>query len=122
MDEGGGKVKGGLLLDVIFGEGATVLKLLASEDQTLLVGRDTLLVLNFGLDVVDSVGGFDFEGDDLAGQGLNEDVHSTTETKDQVDDRLLLEEGQDGSPVKFRPGGEMLMPKIVADRSQSVAA
>jgi len=61
------KMKGRLLLDVIVGEGATILKLLAGEDQALLVGGDTLLVLNLGLDVVDGVGGLNLEGDGLAG-------------------------------------------------------
>ena len=85
------EVKGGLLLDVIVGEGAAILELLASEDQALLVGRDALLVLNFGLDVIDSVGGLDLEGDGLARQGLNKDLHSTAETEDQVEGRLLLD-------------------------------
>ena len=35
------KVEGRLLLDVVIGKGATILKLLAGEDETLLVGRDT---------------------------------------------------------------------------------
>ena len=39
------KVKSGLLLDVVVGEGPSVLKLLASEDQPLLVRGDALLVL-----------------------------------------------------------------------------
>ena len=39
------KVEGGLLLDVVVGEGPSVLKLLASEDQPLLVWGDALLVL-----------------------------------------------------------------------------
>lgn len=47
------KVEGRLLLDVVVREGATVLKLLASEDQTLLVGRDTLLVCGDVSSVVD---------------------------------------------------------------------
>ena len=37
-------VKGRLLLDVVVREGTTVLELLTSEDQTLLVRGDTLLV------------------------------------------------------------------------------
>ena len=45
----------GLLLDVVVGEGATVFKLLAGEDEALLVGRDALLVLDLGLHVVDRV-------------------------------------------------------------------
>jgi hypothetical protein len=33
----------------------------------LLIRRDTLLVLNLALDVVDGVGGFDLKSDGLAG-------------------------------------------------------
>ena len=43
----------GLLLDVVVGERAAVLELLAGEDQALLVRRDALLVLDLSLDVVD---------------------------------------------------------------------
>lgn len=39
-----------LLLDVVVGERATVLELLSGEDQTLLVGRDTLLVCSGKMD------------------------------------------------------------------------
>ena len=39
------QVEGGLLLDVVIGEGPAVLQLLASEDQPLLVRGDALLVL-----------------------------------------------------------------------------
>jgi hypothetical protein len=38
------EVKSALLLDVVVGEGAAILKLLASEDQALLVRGDTLLI------------------------------------------------------------------------------
>ena len=38
------KVQSRLLLDVVVGESAAVLELLAGEDQALLIGRDTLLV------------------------------------------------------------------------------
>jgi hypothetical protein len=84
-------MEGGLLLDVVVGEGAAVLKLLAGEDQALLVGRDALLVLDLGLDVVDGVGALDLEGDGLAGEGLDEDLHATAETEHEVEGRLLLD-------------------------------
>ena len=48
-------MEGRLLLNVVVGEGSAVFELLASEDKTLLVGRDALLVLNLGLHVIDSV-------------------------------------------------------------------
>ena len=63
-----------LLLNVVVGQRATVFELLSGEDETLLVGRDTLLVLDLGLDVVNGVGGLDLEGDGLSGEGLNEDL------------------------------------------------
>lgn len=56
-----------LLLNVVVGQCTAVLELFASEDQTLLVRRDALLVLDLGLNVVDSVGGLNLEGDGLAG-------------------------------------------------------
>jgi hypothetical protein len=66
------EVEGGLLLDVVVREGASVFQLLSGEDQSLLVWWDTLLVLDLGLDVVDGVRGLDLEGDGLSGEGLYE--------------------------------------------------
>jgi hypothetical protein len=48
-----------LLLDVVVGQRAAVLELLAGEDQALLVRGDPLLVLDLRLDVLDRVGGLD---------------------------------------------------------------
>jgi|SRR5690242_927657 len=46
------QVESRLLLDVVVGEGAAVLELLAGEDQALLVRGNALLVLDLGLDIV----------------------------------------------------------------------
>ena len=78
-------------MDVIIAEGATVLKLLSSEDQPLLVWGNTLLVLDLGLNVLNGVGRFDLEGDGLSSEGLNEDLHSSTETQNQMESALLLD-------------------------------
>lgn len=48
-------MKGGLLLDIIIGEGSSVLKLLSSKDQTLLIWGNAFLILDLGLDVIDGV-------------------------------------------------------------------
>ncbi|KAL2281789.1 hypothetical protein FJTKL_11263 [Diaporthe vaccinii] len=69
------EMEGGFLLNVVVGEGAAVLELLAGEDQALLVGGNSLLVLDLGLDVVDGIRRLDLEGDGLAGEGLDEDLH-----------------------------------------------
>ena len=57
------QVEGRLLLDVVVGESSAILKRLASEDQSLLIRGDALLVLDLGLDVVDGVGRLNLEGD-----------------------------------------------------------
>merc|ERR1712139_105203 len=69
------KVKGRFLLDVVVLQGTTILELLAGEDETLLVWRNALLVLDLGLDGVDGVAGLDLEGDGLSSEGLYEDLH-----------------------------------------------
>jgi streptomycin 6-kinase len=84
------EVKGALLLNVVVGEGATIFKLLASENQALLVGRYSLLILDLLLDIVDGISRLNFEGDGFAGEGLYEDLHTTSETKDEVKSALLL--------------------------------
>ena len=85
------QVQGRLLLDVVVRESAAVLELLSGEDETLLIRGDALLVLDLGLDVVDRVRGLDIERDGLAGQRLDKDLHSSAQTKHQVQGRLLLD-------------------------------
>merc|ERR1711884_613525 len=85
------KMEGALLLDVVVGEGSSVLKLLASEDQPLLIWGDSLLVLDLSLDVLDGVRGLDLKGDGLTGEGLDEDLHTSPETEDKVEGGLLLD-------------------------------
>jgi len=69
------EMEGGLLLDVVVGEGSTVLELLSSEDESLLIWWDTFLVLDLGLDVLDGVSWLNIKGDGLSGQGFDEDLH-----------------------------------------------
>jgi hypothetical protein len=83
-------MEGRLLLNVVVGESAAILKLLTSKDQALLVWGNALLVLNLGLDIVDGVGRLDLKSDGLASEGLDEDLHTTTQTKDKVESGLLL--------------------------------
>jgi len=85
------EMEGGLLLDVVIRESTAVLELLAGEDETLLVGRDTLLVLDLSLDVVDGVGWLDLKSDGLSSEGLHEDLHTTAETEDEMESGLLLD-------------------------------
>ncbi len=87
------EVKGRLLLDVVVSKGTTILELLTSENETLLVRGDALLVLDLLLHGLDGVGRVDIEGDGLASEGLDEDLHTstTTEAEDKVKGGLLLD-------------------------------
>ena len=40
-----------------------------------LIEKNPRTDLNFGLDILDGVTGFDLKGDGLPGQGLDEDLH-----------------------------------------------
>ena len=84
------QVQGRLLLDVVVGQGAPVFQLLPSENETLLIWGDALLVLkkrlcerihfirinlDLGLHIFDGVGGLHFKSDGLASQGFDKDLH-----------------------------------------------
>ena len=77
-------MEGRFLLDVVVAEGSVVLELLSSEDESLLVWWDSLLVLDLSLDVVNSVRRLNIKSDGLASQGLDEDLHATSQSKNEV--------------------------------------
>ena len=61
------QVQSRFLLDVVVRKGSTIFQLLTSKNQTLLVWRNSFLVLDLGLDVVDGIGRLHLEGDGLTG-------------------------------------------------------
>jgi hypothetical protein len=83
-------VESGLLLNIVVRESAPVFELLPGKDQTLLVGGDPFLILDLRLHVVDRVRRLDLERDCLAREGLDENLHASTETQDEMEGRLLL--------------------------------
>ncbi|KGL78052.1 hypothetical protein N309_05666, partial [Tinamus guttatus] len=85
------QVQGGLLLDIVVGQGASILQLLASEDQPLLIWGDAFLILNLGLHVLNGVTGLNFQGDGFPCQGLHKDLHATPQAQHQVQGGLLLD-------------------------------
>merc|ERR1712223_2134979 len=80
-----------LFLDVIIGQSPTVLQLLASKDQPLLIRGDSFLILNLSLDILNTVAGFNLQGDGFAGKGLHEDLHTSSQPQDQMEGRLFLD-------------------------------
>ena len=68
-------MEGRLLLDVVVRQGSAVLELLSGKDQTLLVRRDSFLVLNLSLDIFNSVRRLNLKSDGLASKSLDKDLH-----------------------------------------------
>uniref|UniRef100_A0A8D9FKS3 Uncharacterized protein n=1 Tax=Cacopsylla melanoneura TaxID=428564 RepID=A0A8D9FKS3_9HEMI len=69
------QVKGGLFLNVVVGQSSSIFQLFSGKDQSLLVGRDSLLVLDLSLDIFNSVTGLNLKGDGLPCQGFDKDLH-----------------------------------------------
>jgi hypothetical protein len=85
------EMEGGLFLDVVVLESATVLELFSSEDESLLVWGNSFFVLNLSLDGLDGVSLLNLKSDSLSGEGLDEDLHSTSESEDEMESGLLLD-------------------------------
>merc|ERR1711923_412551 len=98
------------LLDVVVREGSSILKLLSSEDQPLLVWGDSFLVLDLSLDVLNGVGWLYLESDGLASQGLDEDLHTSSQSENKMESTFLLD-------VVVREGSSIL--KLLSSKDQS---
>merc|ERR1712133_8261 len=85
------QMQGTFLLDVIVREGSSILQLLSSEDQSLLVWGNAFLVLDLSLHILNGVRRFNFQGNGLASQGLDEDLHTSSKSENQMQGTLLLD-------------------------------
>ncbi len=57
----------------------------------LLIGRDSFFVLDLLLYVLNGIAGFYFQSNGFAGQSLDEDLHSSSQTKDQMEGGFFLD-------------------------------
>ena len=78
------QVEGGFFLNVVITKGSAVLKLLAGEDQSLLVGWDSFLILDLSFDIFYRVRRLHFQSDCFSCQSLDEDLHASSQSKDEV--------------------------------------
>merc|ERR1711945_17972 len=103
------QMQSGLLLDVVVREGAAIFKLFAGKDQPLLVWGNAFLVLDLSLDIFNGVRWLNLKGDGLASQGLDKNLHTSTETENQMQSGLLLD-------VVVREGAAIL--KLLTSKDQ----
>ena len=64
-----------LFLNIVICHCSIILELFAREYQTLLVSRNALFILDFGLDVGNRITRFDFDRNRLASQSFDKDLH-----------------------------------------------
>merc|ERR1712042_379658 len=102
-------MKGALLLNVVVREGSSILKLLSSKDEPLLVWGNSLLVLNLGLDILNGVRWLNLQGDGLASEGLDKDLHTSSQSEHKMKGALLLD-------VVVREGSSIL--KLLASKDE----
>ena len=84
-------MESGFLLDVVVRESSSVFQLLTSEDESLLIWWNTFLVLDLGLDIFNGVCWFNIKGDGLTSEGLDEDLHTTSKSQDEMKSGFLLD-------------------------------
>jgi len=72
-------------LDVVVGESSSIFKLLSGEDESLLIWGNSFLILDLGFDVLNGVCWLDIKGDGLTGESLDEDLHTTSKSKDKME-------------------------------------
>jgi len=85
------KMESRFLLDVVVREGSSIFKLLACENESLLLWGNAFLVLDLGLHVLDGVIWFHVQSDSFSSQGFDENLHCTTsKSEDKVKRGFLL--------------------------------
>ena len=71
------QMESGFLLDVVIRQCTSIFQLLSSKNQSLLIGRNSFLVLNLGLDIFNAVRGLNLQGNCLSSKCFDKDLHST---------------------------------------------
>mmetsp|Transcript_22294 Transcript_22294/g.54011 ORF Transcript_22294/g.54011 Transcript_22294/m.54011 type:complete len:289 (+) Transcript_22294:270-1136(+) len=87
------QVQRGIVPDVVIVDRLPVLELLPAEDNTLLLGGDSLLLGDLRLDVLDGLALLDFDGDRLAGEGFDEELHAAAQVEGGRQRRGWSDEG-----------------------------
>merc|ERR1719427_951461 len=85
------KMKGRLLLDIVVRQSSSIFQLFSSKDQSLLIRRDTFLVLDLGLHVLNGITRLHLQSNGLSSQCLDKDLHTSSQSQDKMKGRLFLD-------------------------------
>ena len=69
------KMKSRFLLNVVIRERSSIFQLLSSKDQTLLIRRNSFLILDLLFDIINRIRWFHIKSDGLSGECLHKDLH-----------------------------------------------
>jgi len=72
------KMKSRFLLDIVIWKCTAILQLFTSKDQSLLIRRDSLFILDLSFHIFNCVRWLHLKGDGLASQSLDKDLHCTS--------------------------------------------
>merc|ERR1712172_98235 len=84
-------MEGRLFLDVVIRQSSSIFQLLSSKDQSLLIWRNTFLILDLCLHVLDGITRLHLQSDGLASQGLDKDLHTSSQSEYKMEGRLFLD-------------------------------
>jgi len=83
-------MKSTFLLNIVIRQGSSVLQLLSSKDQSLLIWRNPFLVLNLRFHILNSIGSLYFKSYCLPSQSLHKDLHSTSQSQHKMKSTFFL--------------------------------
>merc|ERR1712142_1106357 len=84
-------MEGRLFLDVVVRQSSSIFQLFSSKDQSLLIWRNTFLVLDLCFDILNSITRFHLQGDGLTSQSLDKDLHTSSQSEHKMECRLFLD-------------------------------
>merc|ERR1712236_172583 len=84
-------MKGALFLDVVVRKSSSILQLLTSKDEPLLVWGNSFLVLDLCLHIFNGIRRLHLQSYSFASEGLDKDLHTTSKTKNEMKGALFLD-------------------------------
>lgn len=113
------EMEGGFLLDIVIAQGAAIFELLSSKDQTLLIWRNALLVLDLGLYVLNGIRSLDIESDRLTGKSLYKNLEKEVEGENVMenkncDNRHVCSNAVETSALRCAANVQEMLKQLVA--------
>merc|ERR1711931_133864 len=84
-------MEGRLFLDVVIRQSSSIFQLFSSKDQSLLIWRNAFLILDLCLDVLNGITRLHLQSDGLASQGLDKDLHTSSQSEHKMKGALFLD-------------------------------